>query len=579
MATITSKISAFIFFSLCTLTTFAAKPINLRLHPSAAMLLFSTNHAQTIAQQAKSSSSLQTIRTEKDRNQTLHIRVQQTYAGFPVWGANAILHIPHATTSPLQPSNAMQLMANADKNKVQMNGTFYQDLPADLQNAPNYIFNADQAQKALQTAIQLFHNETKQYLPMNDKTSQLVVYVDRQHKAHFAFHIEFNIQTNTIVTRPNYLMDAVTFQIYRRWDNVESLIGESTIQAGGYGGNVKTGKLIYDGLAGDLPSMSMIRHHVIASVYNCYYRNAQFFVSAPLGRKSELSFACNNTNRQHNNIYWNGDISPQSPSYDTVNGGYSPANDALYNSKAVFDMYRNWYGLEAITPNTSGGINLPLDIVVHYYFEQFGTGENAAYNGIALFFGDGGNRFYPLTSPGVVAHEISHGFTHQHSNLIPSEQSGGINEAFSDMAAQAIDYYLHGKNDWRIGAEIAKGNDDALRYMDEPTKDCHGEPAGFFCSINHVSQYYDGLNVHHSCGVFNRAFYLLATSPDWNTKKAFDVMVQANRFYWTPDTTFQDAACGVMAAANDLHVDTAAVSTAFAKVGIDTTTCTTQTVS
>ena len=71
-----------------------------------------------------------------------------------------------------------------------------------------------------------------------------------------------------------------------------------------------------------------------------------------------------------------------------------------------------------------------------------------------LFLGRGGDGFYPFTSIGIMSHELSHGFTTQHSNLTYDGGSGAMNEAFSDMAAQAVQYYLTGKNDWRIGAEI-----------------------------------------------------------------------------------------------------------------------------
>ncbi len=58
-----------------------------------------------------------------------------------------------------------------------------------------------------------------------------------------------------------------------------------------------------------------------------------------------------------------------------------------------------------------------------------------------MTFGDGASYFYPLVSLDVSAHEVSHGFIEQNSNLIYSGQSGGINEAFSDMAGEAAEFY------------------------------------------------------------------------------------------------------------------------------------------
>src|SRR3990167_10481966 len=181
-----------------------------------------------------------------------------------------------------------------------------------------------------------------------------------------------------------------------------------------------------------------------------------------------------------------------------------------------------------------------------------------------MYFGDGVKLFYPLTSLGVGAHELSHGFTSQHANLTYEKQSGGLNESYSDMAAQAAEYYSTGKNSWQIGPEIVKGN-GALRYMDDPTKD--GK------SIAHVRDYNDSLNVHYSSGVFNKVFYLLGTSDGWDTKKAFDVMVKANMDYWTANSTFAEAACGVAQATNDYHYNIDTVAHAMQIVGLDISNC------
>jgi vibriolysin len=50
-------------------------------------------------------------------------------------------------------------------------------------------------------------------------------------------------------------------------------------------------------------------------------------------------------------------------------------------------------------------------------------------------------------------------------------------------------------------------------------------------------------------------------------------MVNANMHYWTANSTYQDAACGVVKAAKDLKYDIAAVTTAIKGVGIDASHC------
>jgi pseudolysin len=65
----------------------------------------------------------------------------------------------------------------------------------------------------------------------------------------------------------------------------------------------------------------------------------------------------------------------------------------------------------------------------------------------------------------------------------------------------------------------------------------------------------------------------LGTSDGWDTKKAFEVMVDANANYWTADSTYQEAACGVIQATIDRGYDVDTVKKAFAAVAINTSYC------
>jgi vibriolysin len=191
--------------------------------------------------------------------------------------------------------------------------------------------------------------------------------------------------------------------------------------------------------------------------------------------------------------------------------------------------------------------------------------------------------FYPLVVLDVTAHEVSHGFTEFNSALAYQSQSGGINEAFSDMAGEAAEFYMRGSNDWKVGGEIAKSM-DALRFMDDPTQDGNSiahvkdfkEPTDEFscllCMIfggGAMCAEVCGTDVHHSSGIYNKVFHDVATSAGWNTRKAFDIFVKANQDYWTEQTNFQDGAAGVRDAARDLGYDVAPLVAAFKTVGID----------
>jgi Zn-dependent metalloprotease len=232
---------------------------------------------------------------------------------------------------------------------------------------------------------------------------------------------------------------------------------------------------------------------------------------------------------------------------DPANGAYSPLNDAHYFGSVVYAMYNAYLGQPPLT--------FQLSMRVHY-----GTNyENAFWDGLSMTFGDGASTFYPLVGIDVAAHEVSHGFTEQNSNLVYEGESGGINEAFSDIAGEAAKDYFRGSADFLVGASVIKGS-GFLRSMSNPTLDGN--------SIDNLADYHSGLDVHYSSGIYNKAFYLLATASGWNVQKAFTVFANANRYCWTPATGFVDGAQCVVDEAAELDWPVLDVVNAFAAVGI-----------
>ena len=60
------------------------------------------------------------------------------------------------------------------------------------------------------------------------------------------------------------------------------------------------------------------------------------------------------------------------------------------------------------------------------------------------------------------------------------------------------------------------------------------------------------MDVHYSSGVINKAFYVLCTEYGWSVKDAFAIFVVANRMYWSYDTSWFPAVCGLESAVDDL---------------------------
>jgi hypothetical protein len=245
--------------------------------------------------------------------------------------------------------------------------------------------------------------------------------------------------------------------------------------------------------------------------------------------------------------------------------GDAAINDAHGFAEVTLNMLRDWMGQNSIDDR---GFSIRSRV---HYGRQY---ENAFWDGVQMTYGDGRSTFHPLSGDiDVVSHEINHGYTEFHSSLIYSGMSGGMNESFSDVAGTVAEYYSEGEGaDWDLGRDIFRG-DQALRYMCDPRQDGR--------SINHASQYRNGMDVHFSSGVGNRAFCLsarrLATgSPDGtptveSVKRAGQVWYAANASYWTRSSTFTQACQGVMDAAAALGLSEAereAIAQSWSDVGV-----------
>jgi vibriolysin len=350
------------------------------------------------------------------------------------------------------------------------------------------------------------------------------IYIDEKNKAHLCYVVSFFADTEQgNPSQPIYFVSVKNGKVLHSFDMLRYADGV------GPGGNLKIGYYYY---GTDYGPFGVTQNGSTCTMNTTDVKTVN--LNHGTSGTTAYSYTCfENTHKE-------------------INGAYCPLNDAQYFGQVVYDMYMDWYGL-AVLP-------FQLTMRVHYSTNY----ENAFWDGSSMTFGDGYTTFHPLVCLDVSSHEVSHGFTDYNSDLIYSGQSGGINESFSDMAGEAAEYYMRGSNDFMCGYDIFKAAGQALRYLYDPPLD--GQ------SIDHVDDYYSGMDVHYSCGVFNKAFYLIATSPGWTTRMAFDVFVKCNTDYWQPSTNFQQGAEAAIDATIDYGYNCSHVVNAFAQVGI-TVTC------
>jgi zinc metalloprotease ZmpA len=254
--------------------------------------------------------------------------------------------------------------------------------------------------------------------------------------------------------------------------------------------------------------------------------------------------------------------------------------DAQYGTNVTWDYYKNIHGRNGIFNTGAGSFNR-----VHYGNAYV----NAFWDGKKMTYGDGdGVNFGPLVSLDVAGHEMSHGVTQSSANLTYSGESGGLNEATSDIFGSLVEAYANNINDpadYLIGEEFDLKNHVGFRRMDKPSSD--GKSAD--CWYSGVGN----LDVHYSSGVGNHFFYLLAegsggkviggvqhNSPTCNglpvtgitAAKAGKIWYRALTVYMTSSTNYAGARAASIKAAQDLYpggTEAASVAAAWSAVSVN----------
>ena len=210
--------------------------------------------------------------------------------------------------------------------------------------------------------------------------------------------------------------------------------------------------------------------------------------------------------------------------------------DAHVHVSWTYDYYFKRFGRSGFD-----GKDGPIDIVVNAVSQQgalsvriddldfvanaFYCSPCGPYQQGVMFFGNGipagytlggQNYSYLAGAIDVVAHELTHAVTDSTSNLEYRNESGALNEAFSDMMSKSVEFFYHapgdgvGQADYTIGKDIVRGDPGVphgLRSMANPQ--LYGDP-------DHYSAYRrlpatdagDWGGVHTNSGIPNHAFYL-----------------------------------------------------------------------
>ncbi|MBS43256.1 MAG: peptidase M4 family protein [Nocardioides sp.] len=244
----------------------------------------------------------------------------------------------------------------------------------------------------------------------------------------------------------------------------------------------------------------------------------------------------------------------------TTGNRETAAVDAHYGGAETYDYFSEVHGRAGIFGDGTGAPSR-----VHYGSDYV----NAFWDGEKMTYGDGdGNRYGPLVSLDVAGHEMSHGVTENTANLTYSGESGGLNEATSDIFGTMVEFFsgtAANPADYLIGEQF-DATGQGLRRMDDPASDgssqsCYDSSTG-------------NLDVHYSSGVGNHFFYLLAEGSGAKTingvahdsptcdgstvtgigrDAAQQIWFRALTVYFTSGTDYAGARQGTISAAEDLY--------------------------
>lgn len=559
------RIVIYLLIALLPTAAFASKqqtvwePLNTQLtgyqveQTSSLQALFNANTFST-----RSDYSLQFLKDTHSNNIT-HIRYQMMYKNLPLWGQHLLIH-------------------HYPNHKNMVTGTLFSEIEKDIQSitptlSEDAIWNKVKKQEKITQDVKFKDLET-------------AIYIDKN-KARLVYEVSYFSKKAKSLTRPTFIIDANTGEILKEWNNLPS--AETGTGPGGTLGYPYE----YAAVPSNVPPYAFPRFDVLNDAGICSMENSnsdirsfenrqltQFdfpiyaFEEGVGGNPTPFNYPC--FDNPHDGFC--PTIVPSDPPVPCapVHLGNSPNNDGNFFSFQFFKMFSERYNTFKPTGN-----DLPLRIYTHVGDEtDEGAFTNAFYiptikekkkivSHQQMILGNGHilDLFYPLTSADIVAHEIAHGVTENYSKLIYANQSGGINESFSDISAIALEQFLVDEgNTWywdgiyAIGARSSMLN-IPFRYLYDPSLDGN--------SINSANKYVKGMDVHFSSGIFNLAYYLISTKYNFGATDAFQLYFDANQNYWVPGTSFAYGACGVCQSAYDRGEDDKTIKKAFHNVGVD----------
>ena len=411
-----------------------------------------------------------------------HGHMAQLYKGVRVWGGDAITHTgKNGTELPLTDAlhRNIQLNVTPSLGVSEALATVQQDL------APKgaYAYAPTTELVVYPETVEVVRpgrRAADHEVNAADMTRQVVRFT-------LAYHIHTELENELDgIKHTDYLVNAHTGAILKTWNTLHTTAATGTGNSQ-YNGTVSL-PTNYTGSTYEMRDMTR-------GTGGAFGNN----VVTNMNHATTTSTATGTLYTDADNTWGDGANYVEGSSTTAANG-QTAAVDAMYGMAKSWDFFKNVHARNGI--DGTGKATYSRVHISNSYDNAFWSDSC-----FCMTYGDG-SSFTTLTAIDVAGHEMSHGVTSRTANLTYSGESGGLNEATSDIFGTMIEYYARGGSgstigstggNWTIGEQLAA---TPLRYMYKPSLD-GSSPDAWSSSLG-------SMDVHYSSGPMNRCFYFLS---------------------------------------------------------------------
>lgn len=451
-------------------------------------------------------------RKETDELGMVHYRFQQVYKSVPIEGAQYIIHEKNgfAATGNGKIIRGIELNTTAaisEKTAI--------DNAISHVNAKAYLWQ-DAAAERLQKRITKDPKAT--FYP---KAELVIAKNEADENSAYKLAYKVNIFASEPVSGQTIYIDALTGSVL----SVLNLIHTTDVPGIAVTKYAGTQTIITDSVS---PTLFRLRDHTRGGGVETYN----------LAKGTKYSNATDFTDTDN---YWNN-----------VNAAEDEAaTDAHFGAEKTYDYFLQKHNRNSF--DNQGGL---LVSYVHFHNNYV----NAFWNGSWMTYGDGDFTYKPLTPLDICGHELTHGVTSKSAALIYQNESGALNESFSDIFGTAVEFYADPANaDWLIGEDMGP----IFRSMSNPNAKNNPDT---YKGLHWATGSADEGGVHTNSGVQNFWFYLLSVGGAGTNDKgsvynvtaigmeaAAKIAYRNLTVYLTKSSGYYDARQGAIWAAEDLY--------------------------